>query len=71
MPTKKKRLTTKKKPTKGNPLLDRLPKTQEEYLQHLIQVSERQITGMSESLDELFRTQAERIKNQLKELKTK
>jgi hypothetical protein len=67
MPTKKKRKPTKR--VKRNPLLDRLPKNREEYLQLLIRLTERNITNNGTDLDAFFVSQAEKLKKQLAELR--
>lgn len=43
--------------------------TQEEYLEHLIMVSERSVTSQGSSIDEFFKQQADRIRKELEELR--
>lgn len=65
-----KRKPVKKSPKKSsNPLLDRLPKNQEEYLEHLIKVSEAAITKAGSGVDEFFAQQADRIRKELEALR--
>ena len=61
---KKKKAKTKKK-------LRTRPITQKEYLQILIDYSERAIDGRGGSIDEFFANQANRLRKQLKELSKK
>lgn len=65
MPTKRKRPTTKKKSIKVPTFLDRLPKNHAEYLQRLIQLSQNQVDGHSESLDQLFTEQVQKLRGEL------
>ena len=65
----------KRKPAKKKEKLinlrDRLPKTEEEYLERLILVSERAITKQGTAIDEFFEQQAARLRKQLEELREK
>jgi hypothetical protein len=65
----KKRRQTKKQPKKITTFLDRLPKNEKEYLERLIEVSKRCITGESESLDDLFSSQVNKLQKQLGDLR--
>lgn len=70
MGTKKKsRATTKK--LQESPLLARLPKNDIEYLERLIETTEKNITSQGTTIDEFFKGQAERLKRQLAELRKK
>lgn len=66
---KPRRKTVAKKSQKGSKkvakprlssFLDRLPKTEIEYLEMLVRMDERHITGNGDSLDQLFTKQRDR-----------
>jgi hypothetical protein len=70
MATKKKRkATTKKKAAPKSTLLDRLPKNEREYIERLIEMTERNISPHNSSVDEFFKGQAARLRKKLEELK--
>jgi hypothetical protein len=60
MATKKKSKVTKRKPE---------PINQEQFLEKLIELSERSVTKQGTSIDQLFENQALRLKKQLEELR--
>jgi len=59
-----KNLIKKKKPKQKHALI-----TQEEYLEHLIMISERNITNQGSSIDEFFQNQVNKLKKELMELR--
>jgi hypothetical protein len=66
---KKKKLGVKDIVKKKKPQQKRHHITQEEYLEHLIMVSERSVTSQGSSIDEFFQQQANRLRKELEELR--
>jgi disulfide oxidoreductase YuzD len=66
---KKKKISVKDIIKKKKPQQKRHHITQEEYLEHLITVSERSVTSQGSSIDEFFQQQANRLRKELEELR--
>lgn len=62
----KKKSLTKKKPAKKVIFVKR---TDEEYLENLIALSEKNVTSQGTSIDELFAQQAAKLRKELEELR--
>ena len=65
MPKKSKKVAKAKKTT----LLDMLPKNEEEYLERLIEHSEKMIGPHDSDLDRFFKGQADKQRKRLRELR--
>jgi hypothetical protein len=70
---KSRKKVSKKSPKVAKPklpsLIDRLPKTEEEYLEMLIRMDERHIDGTGSSLDQFFTNQRNRTAAKLAALR--
>lgn len=63
-------MAKKKAPKKDKPisLRDRVCKTEKQWIERLISISERAITKQGSDIDKFFADQAERLRKRLKEL---